>query len=125
LVTSGTFDQATRESAFAALLDPRDSGSAVSGLLLHSGPEPGHKYLWLRADHIVLAMERPVAVSARNILEGEIAAVQTEADGSRLVELLTPVGTVLSRVTAEAVAELGLAPGKRAWALVKAHALQD
>jgi len=51
--------------------------------------------------------------------------VQTEADGSRLVELLTPVGTVLSRVTAEAVAELGLAPGKRAWALVKAHALQD
>ena len=125
VVAAGSFDQAARQPAFAALLDSRDTGAAVSALLLHSGHDPAQRYLWLRADHIVLAMERPVAVSARNILEGEIAAVQTEADGSRLVELLTPVGTVLSRVTAEAVAELGLAPGKRAWALVKAHALQD
>jgi len=125
VVAAGPFDQAARQPAFAALLDSHDTGAAVSALLLHSGHDPAQRYLWLRADHIVLAMERPVAVSARNILEGEIAAVQTEADGSRLVELLTPVGTVLSRVTAEAVAELGLAPGKRAWALVKAHALQD
>jgi molybdate transport system ATP-binding protein len=125
VVAAGSFDQATRQPAFAALLDSHDSGAAVSALLLHSGHGPAQRYLWLRADHIVLAMERPLAVSARNILEGEIAAVQTESDGSRLVELLTPVGTVLSRVTEEAVTELGLAPGRRAWALVKVHALQD
>lgn len=125
VVAMGPFDSATRQPAFAALLDSRDSGAAVSSLLLHSGHDPAQRYLWLRADHIVLAMQPPVAVSARNILEGEIASVQTEADSSRLVELSTPVGTILSRVTEAAVTELGLAPGKRAWALVKVHALQD
>jgi molybdate transport system ATP-binding protein len=124
VVTSGAFDQATREPAFTALLDPRDSGAAVSGLLLHSGQETDHKYLWLRADHIVLAAERPKAISARNILEGEVSAVRAEEDGSRLIELKTAVGPLLSRVTREAVEELGLAEGKRAWALVKVHALQ-
>jgi len=105
-------------------LDPHDYGAAVSGLLLESGLEPGHKYLWLRADHIVLAAEQPRAISARNILKGEIARIQAEAGGSRLVELLTPVGPILSRVTQDAVTELGLAEGGAAWALVKAHALQ-
>jgi molybdate transport system ATP-binding protein len=124
VVVSGAFDEATREPTFTALLDPRDEGTAVSGLLLDSGVEPGHKYLWLRADHVVLAAELPRALSARNILEGEIAVVRTEEGGGRLVELKTAVGPILSRVTQDAVKELGLAEGKRAWALVKAHALQ-
>jgi molybdate transport system ATP-binding protein len=121
VVAAGSFDQATRDPAFAGLLDQRDSGAAVSGLLLHSG-DRAQRYHWLRADHIVLATERPKAISSRNILEGEIAGIRKE-NGSRLVELRTPVGTLLSRVTAEAVEELGLAEGKQAWALVKAHAL--
>jgi molybdate transport system ATP-binding protein len=124
VVASGAFDAATREPAFTALLDPRDSGTAVSGLLLDSGQERGNKYLWLRADHIVLAAEPPKAISARNILEGEVIGIQAEEDGSRLVELKTAVGPILSRVTGEAVEELGLAQGRTAWALVKAHALQ-
>jgi len=124
VVTTGAFDQATREPAFTALLDPRDSGAAVSGLLLHSRPDAGQKYLWLRADHIVLATEAPKAISARNILEGEVATVQIEEDGSRLVELKTAVGAILSRVTGEAAQELGLVAGRRAWAVVKVHALQ-
>lgn len=124
VVAAGPFDEATCDPAFAGLLDPRDSGAAVSGLLLHSGAEPGQKYLWLRADHILLAAERPRAVSARNILEGEVTAIHTEADGSRLVELKTSVGTIQSRVTREAVEELGLREGGHAWALVKVHALQ-
>jgi molybdate transport system ATP-binding protein len=121
VVAAGPFDQATRDPAFAALLDPRDSGAAVSGLLMHSGYN-AQRFLWLRADHIVLAVERPKAISTRNVLEGEVVSVREE-DGGRLIELRTPVGTILSRVTAEAAEELGLAEGKQAWALVKAHAL--
>lgn len=124
VAATGPFDQTTREPGFAALLDPRDMGAAASGILLHSGGDTGQKYLWLRADHIVLATERPVAISARNILEGEVESVRTEPDGSRLVELSTSVGVILSRVTEEAVTELGLTKGRRAWALVKVHALQ-
>jgi molybdate transport system ATP-binding protein len=122
VAVAGPFAEATREPGFAALLDPRDSGAAASGILLHSGAD--QKYLWLRADHIVLATERPVAISARNILEGVVESVRTEPDGSRLVELTTTLGVILSRVTQEAVVELGLTEGRRAWALVKVHALQ-
>jgi molybdate transport system ATP-binding protein len=125
VVAAGSFDQAAHDPAFLSLLDRHDTGAAVSALLLHSSHDPAQRYLWLRADHIVLAMERPHAVSARNILEGEIIAIKKEEDGSRLVELLTPAGPIFSRVTAEAVAELAMAEGKRAWALVKVHALQD
>ena len=123
VVAAGPFDQATRDPAFAGLLDSQDSGAAISALLLHSGHDRAQRFLWLRADHIVLAMERPKAVSARNILEGEVVGVRLEQDGSRMIELLTPAGIVFSRVTAEAVAELGLVQGSRAWALVKVHAL--
>jgi molybdate transport system ATP-binding protein len=123
VLAAGLFAQATRDPAFTALLDPRDSGAAVSGLLLHSGHDNTQRYLWLRADHVLLAAGPPKAISARNILEGKIVSVLREEGGSWLVELQTPAGPVLSRVTAEAVAELGLAEGRPAWALVKAHAL--
>jgi molybdopterin-binding protein len=42
---------------------------------------------------------------------------------SRLVELETDAGPILSRLTPAAVEELGIAPGKTAWALIKAHAV--
>jgi molybdate transport system ATP-binding protein len=123
VVATGDFAQATGEPAFAGLLDPRDSGGAISARLLHSSHDDLQRYLWLRADHVLLAAERPRAISARNVLEGKILSVTAEEGGSRLVALQTVAGTVLSRVTAEAMAELMLAPGKQAWALVKAHAL--
>ncbi len=123
VVVTGSFDQASRDPGFSDLLDRRDSGAAVSSLLLHSSHDTVRRHLWLRADHIVLAAQRPHAVSTRNILEGEIMSIVREADAGCLVELKTAVGPVLARVTAEAVAELGLAEGRKAWALVKAHAL--
>ena len=79
--------------------------------------------MWLRADHVLLAAEAPRAISARNVLAGEVAAIAQEEGGSYLVELATGAGTVLSRLTGEAVRELALAPGKSAWALVKAHSV--
>jgi molybdate transport system ATP-binding protein len=123
VVASGAFAQASGDPAFAGLLDPRDSGAAISARLLHSSHDDTQRYLWLRADHVLLAAAPPQAISARNVLEGKIASVTAEEGDSHLVALHTPAGTVLSRVTADAVAELALAPGKQAWALVKAHAL--
>ena len=123
VVASGAFARAASDTAFMGLLDPRDSGAAISARLLHSGHDDTQRYLWLRADHVLLAAAPPQAISARNVLEGKIASVTAEGGGSHLVALQTAAGTVLSRVTAEAVAELALTPGKQAWALVKAHAL--
>jgi len=123
VVAKGAFQQASCDPAFAALLDARDSGAAVPSLLLHSSRESERRHLWLRADHVVLAAERPTAVSTRNVLEGKIGSIQRESEGACMVALETSVGPILARVTAEAVAELRLTVGCQAWALVKAHAL--
>ena len=123
VVAQGGFAQTSRSPAFQSLLDPRDVGAAIPAPLLRSGHTPFEQALWLKADHVLLAAEAPRAISARNVLEGEIAVITQEESGSHLVELSTGAGTVLSRLTGEAVQELGLARGKRAWALVKAHAV--
>ena len=116
VVAAGEFTEASRNPEFQALLDSRDTGAAVR--LAHS-QHGGH---WLRADQVLIAAEQPKAISARNILAGTVQRLTPEPDGV-LVELATEAGILLSRLTPEAVAELGLAPQKRAWALVKAHAL--
>lgn len=117
LVAAGRFAEASRTPQFQALLDARDTGSAVR--LAHSQ----HGGQWLRADAVLLAAQEPRAISARNVLAGRVQKLTPETDGSVLVELATDVGAILSRLTAEAVQELGLAPQKQAWALVKAQAV--
>ena len=117
LVASGPFADASRTPEFQALLDPRDIGSAVR---LNYSQHGGH---WLRADSVLLAMEEPRAISARNVLAGTVMQLTQEPDNGVLVELVTDAGPILSRLTQEAVTELGLERHKKAWALVKAHAL--
>lgn len=121
VVAEGAFADASRAPQFQALLDTADVGTAMPAASLRSSH--GGRSLWLRADQVLLAAQEPRAVSARNVLAGEVRAVIAESERSRLVELDTQPGMVLSRVTPDAVCELGLAPGKKAWALVKAHAL--
>lgn len=121
VVAQGDFAQAALQPAFRALLDRRDLGAAIAARLLRSAHEPFEKFLWLRADHVLLAAEPPRAISARNVLEGTVTSIQAQ-DKSVLVALDTAAGKLLSRLTPEAVEELGLVPGMTAWALVKAHA---
>jgi molybdate transport system ATP-binding protein len=116
VVAAGEFSQASRHPQFQALLDSHDTGAAVR--LAHS-QHGGH---WLRADQVLIATEEPRAVSARNILPATVQRLAPEPEGV-LVELATEAGIILARLTPEAVTELGLAPQKRAWAMVKAHAL--
>lgn len=116
VVAAGEFAQASRTPQFQALLDSHDTGAAVRLAHSHHG---GH---WLRADQVLIATEEPKAISARNILSATVQRLTPESDGV-LVELATEAGVILSRLTPEAVTELGLAPQKKAWALVKAHAL--
>lgn len=123
VVVAGAFETASRTPDFAALLDARDTGAAMATTALRSIHDGDTRALWLRADQVLLASEPPRAISARNILQGEVAAILVESSTSRLVELRTPAGKILSRVTPDAVAELRLAVGSQAWALIKAHAL--
>lgn len=121
VVAQGAFVEASSAPQFQALLDTADIGTAMPSAVLRTAH--GGRSRWLRADQVLLAAEEPRAVSARNVLAGTVRAVIRESEQSRLIELDTVVGQVIARVTSEAVGELGLAPGKKAWALVKAHAL--
>jgi molybdate transport system ATP-binding protein len=76
--------------------------------------------LRIRARDVALATQRPSGISVRNILAGAIAEIVEEPD-TPFAEILVDIGQarIRARVTRLAVAELGLAPGKQIFALVK------
>jgi molybdate transport system ATP-binding protein len=124
VVAAGPFGAATQRPEFRALLDSRDAGSVLDAFALRKGRDDNvAQRFWLRADYVLLASERPQAISARNIIKGEVRALLPEESGSVLVELETPEGMILSRITQDAAIELGLVTGAAAWAIVKAHTL--
>ncbi len=93
VVAAGPFGMATQLPAFQALLDSRDIGSALAADALRKGRDDNiAQQFWLRADYVLLASERPGAISARNIIQGEVHAIHLEDAGSILVELRTAEG---------------------------------
>ncbi len=124
VVAQGAFAQAALTPEFQHLLDRRDIGAALNAGLLTGTGNDSAGGLWLRADHVLIATELPRKLSARNLLRGTVRRLVTEADGSVLVYFeTTAAAIILAQLTPEAVRELELAPGKAAWAVVKAHAV--
>jgi molybdate transport system ATP-binding protein len=74
----------------------------------------------VRARDVVLATRRPQAISVRNILRGTVSRIAEEPE-TAFAETLVDIGGagLRARVTREAVADLGLEPGKPVFALVK------
>ena len=71
-----------------------------------------------RADDVMLCLERPAGLSARNALAGTVTRV--DALGAEvLVALSVGSVTVLARITPAAARELPLKPGAKAVALIK------
>lgn len=77
----------------------------------------------LRARDVALALAPPPDTSFLNVLEGTVTAVSPRKGA--LVDVTLAVGgaVVISRVSQQSCDRLALAPGKRAYALVKAVAL--
>lgn len=84
---------------------------------------PGtHLFVGVRADDVILARHPPEGLSVRNRLRGVVRQIDAVGD-TRLVTL--DVGhPLVAKVTPEAVADLGLAPGQQAWSLIKTHSLR-
>lgn len=79
--------------------------------------------LYVPADDVLIALEAPRAVSARNVLPVVVTRLEP-LNGSMLVHLSATSQPLLARVTYSALHELDLAPGKSCFALVKAVAAQ-
>ena len=79
----------------------------------------------ISARDIVLAPERPPALSARNVLPATIASMRSEGD-SWHVELILArdIPKLWTTVTTAAVQELHLAEGRSVWVLFKSSALR-
>lgn len=76
--------------------------------------------LRVRARDVTLATRWPEGISTRNILAGTVDSIMAEPD-TAFAEVTVALGTqrLRARITRQAVAELGLAPGSRVHALVK------
>jgi molybdate transport system ATP-binding protein len=123
------------ESVIAGRVEAVDTGTALASVAFDGGllwisasrvTVPGTPVrVRIRARDVSLALRRPEAISVLNILEGRIVEV---ADARSVVSqalVRVDVGgcRLLSRVTRRSVAELGLAPGAKVWALVKSAAI--
>jgi molybdate transport system ATP-binding protein len=84
------------------------------------GPPPAR--VAVRAEDVLLAAEAPRAVSAQNVLQGAIAAL--EPLGEQVVVRVTVADERwTARLTRRAVERLELRVGTTVWLLVKAHAV--
>lgn len=90
------------------------------------GVATGHAVrVQIRARDVSLALRRPEAISVLNILEATVTdiAEARNSPSQSLVRLDAGGTLLLSCITRRSVAELGLVPGSRLWALVKSAAL--
>src|SRR5262245_50507358 len=76
-------------------------------------------HIAIRAGDILLATRRPENLSARNILEGAIASLETI--GTTVVCRVNAGAIFLVHVTPGAARSLELAPGQRVWLVIKTH----
>ncbi len=126
VVASGVAAEVTGLPAFMDLLDRRDVGVRLDAdALAGDGGAAGHggRGVWLRADNVLVAVEQPRGLSARNVWAGTLERVEADGEGAALLHMACEVGPVMARVTEAAVRELALAPGKPVWAVVKTHAV--
>jgi molybdate transport system ATP-binding protein len=88
--------------------------------------EPGTSVrLKINARDVVIATERPLHLSIRNVLAAEIESISI--DRAIYAELLLRVGGqgLRARITQEALQELGLAEGRKVFALIKSVAFDE
>ena len=74
----------------------------------------------LRADEVMLALAAPAAISANNVLPAEVMAIHPAGDTNVDVRLRCGNVRLISRITRASLTRLGLRPGTRVFAIVKA-----
>jgi molybdate transport system ATP-binding protein len=73
----------------------------------------------IRAGDILLAMEQPRGLSARNVMEGQITSL--ERRGTMVIARVDCGVTFLAHVTPGAVRSLELTAGRKVWLVLKTH----
>ncbi len=78
----------------------------------------------VRARDVTLARARPEGLSTLNIFEGTVIEIGGDAEPGPLVDVRVDIGVKLwARITRRALHDLGIVPGSRVFALIKAVAI--
>ncbi|WP_298970670.1 molybdenum ABC transporter ATP-binding protein [uncultured Roseobacter sp.] len=99
----------TLEAEGASLLLPRVSQAPGTPLRV-----------WIEAQDVMLATERPQGISALNILEVTVRELRLGAGPGAMVQLSFGNALILARVTRRSAQALALAPGRQVFAVLKA-----
>jgi molybdate transport system ATP-binding protein len=78
--------------------------------------------LFVLARDVMLALDPPQRVSARNVLQAKIAALEAQ-DGRVLVRVVNDGQVLLAALVPDAVEDLALKPGMTVWAVLKSVAI--
>jgi molybdate transport system ATP-binding protein len=142
LAVHGAPDAVSLAPALRGIVGPDQIGAVLGGPVIGVEPERGltriavgdgeltialpgarlgeRRRVQLFARDIILAVSEPHGLSVRNCLSGVVTQIVPDED-SDLVHVDVGRGAVvLARITNAATRELGLQPGVRTWALVKA-----
>ena len=80
--------------------------------------------VYVQAQDVIIAAERPRAISVRNVLEARVAAIATREPDTVHVQLDVGSQRLLAAVTGSAATELRLEPGRVVYALIKSVAIE-
>jgi molybdate transport system ATP-binding protein len=78
----------------------------------------------IRATDVMLATSKPAGLSALNVFAGTVEAVSDMPGASVDVVVRTLDAAVTARITRYSAGRLGIVPGKRVYAIVKAMSVQ-
>ncbi len=137
IVAHGGLPLALRDDAAAVLvcrivahdtaraLTRLEGGGAVLWVPLLDTPPGTEIRARVPAREVILAGEAPESISLHNIVPGEVRRITGDpAKRSVLVEIGLPSGTLISRVTPDAIVRLALAPGRPVLALIKSTSIE-
>jgi molybdate transport system ATP-binding protein len=77
----------------------------------------------IRARDVILAVERPTALSAQNVLAGRIVEIAQEIGPYAEVKVDLGAGAIVARITRDSIDRLALVPGRPVYAVVKSVAI--
>jgi molybdate transport system ATP-binding protein len=134
-----------RPETWRASADPREAGVVLDGVVAEHDPRYGLTRLTtpagdlhvpgpppagptaralVRARDVMLALEPPRTVSALNVLAGTVAFVAPDGDAWVLVRVACGGAYLAARLTRRSADDLGLAPGRAVYAVVKSAAFE-
>jgi molybdate transport system ATP-binding protein len=113
----------TRDAEHGLATIRLDGGAAI--LVPGAAVSPGETVrMRIPARDVMVATVRPEGLSALNILEGTIEAIEPDGEGMVSIRIACGGDNIRARITALSVERLGLVPGRAVHAVIKTVALE-